>query len=75
MDSRPDKIQIEYHNYGIDKIVVIDNGKGISLEDLKNYKAKPRTPQTFNYKGYKIVGMGMPSSGGLLMAQMWKGNQ
>ncbi len=44
----------------------------ISLEDLKNYKAKPRTPQVFNYKGYKIVGMGMPSSGGLLMAQMMK---
>lgn len=42
------------------------------MEDLKNYKAKPRTPQVFNYKGYKIVGMGMPSSGGLLMAQMMK---
>lgn len=48
-------------------------GNGIiSLEDLKNYKAKPREPHTFNYKGYKIVGMPMPSSGGLLLHQMMK---
>jgi len=54
-------------------VAEMKRGNGIiSLEDLKNYKAKPRTPQTFNYKGYKIVGMGMPSSGGLLMAQMMK---
>lgn len=44
----------------------------ISLEDLKNYKAKPREPHTFNYKGYTIVGMPMPSSGGLLLHQMMK---
>ena len=54
-------------------VAEMKRGNGIiSLGDLKNYKAKPRTPQTFNYKGYKIVGMGMPSSGGLLMAQMMK---
>lgn len=54
-------------------VAEMKRGNGIiSLEDLKNYKAKPRTPQVFNYKGYKIVGMGMPSSGGLLMAQMMK---
>ncbi len=44
----------------------------ISLDDLKNYKAKPREPHSFNYKGYKIVGMPMPSSGGLLLHQMMK---
>jgi gamma-glutamyltranspeptidase/glutathione hydrolase len=44
----------------------------ISYDDLKNYKAQPRTPHTFNYKGYKIVGMPMPSSGGLLLHQMMK---
>lgn len=44
----------------------------ISLEDLKNYSAKTRAPHVFDYKGYKIVGMPMPSSGGLLMNQMMK---
>lgn len=44
----------------------------ISLDDLKNYKAKAREPHTFDYKGYKIVGMPMPSSGGLLLNQMMK---
>jgi gamma-glutamyltranspeptidase/glutathione hydrolase len=44
----------------------------ISLQDLKNYFAKYRSPHTFMYKGYKIVGMPMPSSGGLLVHQMMK---
>ncbi len=44
----------------------------ISYEDLKNYKAKFRAPHVFNYKGYKIAGMPMPSSGGLLVNQMMK---
>lgn len=44
----------------------------ISLDDLKNYQAKYRTPHSFNYKGYKIIGMPMPSSGGLLVNQMMK---
>ncbi|MGQ0738655.1 MAG: gamma-glutamyltransferase [Bacteroidota bacterium] len=44
----------------------------IGYDDLKNYKAKFRTPHSFSYKGYKIVGMPMPSSGGLLLHQMMK---
>ncbi len=44
----------------------------ITLEDLKNYKAKFREPHTFEYKGYKIVGMPMPSSGAILLHQMMK---
>ncbi len=48
-------------------------GKGIiSYDDLKNYRAKPRAPHIFNYKDYQIVGMPMPSSGGLLLHQMMK---
>ncbi len=48
-------------------------GNGIiSLEDLENYKAASREPHVFDYKGYKIVGMPMPSSGGLLVHQMMK---
>lgn len=48
-------------------------GKGIiTLADLKNYEAKWRQPHSFMYKGYTIVGMPMPSSGGLLLHQMMK---
>jgi gamma-glutamyltranspeptidase/glutathione hydrolase len=57
------------------KLIVEEMKRGggiISLDDLKNYKAKPREPHSFNYKGYKIVGMPMPSSGGLLLHQMMK---
>ena len=44
----------------------------ISLEDLKNYKAKERTALEFNYKGYEIIGMPPPSSGGIIIEQMMK---
>lgn len=44
----------------------------ISYDDLVNYKAKFREPHQFDYKGYKIVGMPMPSSGGVLLHQMMK---
>jgi len=44
----------------------------ISLEDLKNYKAKFREAQQFDYRGHRIIGMPMPSSGGLLLTQMLK---
>lgn len=42
----------------------------VTLEDLKQYTAAFRTPHTFMYKGYTIVSMPMPSSGGLLLNQM-----
>lgn len=44
----------------------------ITFDDLKNYKAIFREPHVFNYKDFKIVGMPMPSSGGLLLHQMMK---
>jgi gamma-glutamyltranspeptidase / glutathione hydrolase len=48
-------------------------GNGIiTAADLKNYKAKWRTPHRFQYKGYTIVGMPLPSSGGILLHQMLK---
>lgn len=48
-------------------------GNGIiTLDDLKNYKAISRQPHVFDYKGYSVVGMPMPSSGGLLLHQMMK---
>jgi gamma-glutamyltranspeptidase/glutathione hydrolase len=57
------------------KLIVEEMKRGsgiITYDDLKNYKAKFREPHVFNYKGYKIVGMPMPSSGGLLLHQMMK---
>ncbi|MBS4043067.1 MAG: gamma-glutamyltransferase [Chitinophagaceae bacterium] len=48
-------------------------GNGIiSKEDLKNYKAVWRKPLITNYKGYEIVGMPPPSSGGIIVAQLLK---
>jgi gamma-glutamyltranspeptidase/glutathione hydrolase len=47
-------------------------GGMISLDDLKNYKAVVRNAVVFDYKGYTVIGMPMPSSGGLLMEQMMK---
>lgn len=48
-------------------------GNGIiSLNDLENYKVIERKPLTFNYKGVEIVAMPLPSSGGILLAQMLK---
>lgn len=44
----------------------------ITEEDLKNYKAVERRAIEFDYKGHVIIGMPMPSSGGLLMKQMLK---
>ena len=46
------------------------HGKGIiTLKDLQQYKAVERTPEIFNYKGYKIITMPLPG-GGLLLRQM-----
>ena len=46
------------------------NGGLISSTDLRNYKAKFRTPIKFNYKDLSIVTMPLPSSGGLILALM-----
>lgn len=48
-----------------------DNGI-ITEDDLKNYKAKNRAPTVFDYKGYTVVSMPLPSSGGILLEQMLK---
>ena len=49
------------------------NGNGIiSLEDLKNYKVIERKALNFKYKGNDIISMPLPSSGGILLAQMLK---
>lgn len=57
------------------KMIVEEMKRGegiITPQDLKDYKAKFREPHVFDYKGYKVVGMPMPSSGGILIHQMMK---
>ncbi len=44
----------------------------MDYDDLENYTAKFRDAHTFSYKGYTVVGMPMPSSGGILLNQMMK---
>lgn len=46
------------------------NGGIISKEDLANYKAEIRTPVRGTYKGYEIVSMPPPSSGGVHIVQI-----
>lgn len=47
------------------------NGNGIiTPEDLKSYKVAERKALEFDYKGNHIVSMPLPSSGGILLAQM-----
>jgi gamma-glutamyltranspeptidase/glutathione hydrolase len=44
----------------------------ISLDDLKNYHAVERKVIGFDYKGYRIITMPLPSSGGIILEQMMK---
>lgn len=43
------------------------HGGLITLEDLKNYQAKERTPLRGSYRGNEIITMPPPSSGGVVM--------
>jgi len=46
------------------------NGGTITLEDLKAYHAVERVPLEATYRGYRIVTMPPPSSGGVALLQM-----
>ncbi len=41
----------------------------ITLDDLKNYVAKERTPVRGTYRGYEIISMPSPSSGGTVLLE------
>ncbi|MDB5201359.1 MAG: ggt [Ferruginibacter sp.] len=48
-------------------------GQGIiSLQDLKNYRAREREIMQFPYKEYQVLTMPLPSSGGLIIQQLMK---
>jgi gamma-glutamyltranspeptidase / glutathione hydrolase len=61
-----------YEGTTADLIVAeMKRGNGIiTLEDLKNYKAKWREPLQHSYRGKDIIGMPPPSSGGILVQQI-----
>ncbi|HEX9425544.1 MAG TPA: gamma-glutamyltransferase [Pyrinomonadaceae bacterium] len=46
------------------------NGGLITLEDLKAYEAKERPPVRGTYRGYEIISMSPPSTGGTLLIEM-----
>jgi gamma-glutamyltranspeptidase/glutathione hydrolase len=54
------------------KIVAeMKRGNGIiSLEDLKSYEAKWRAPVIGSYRGYRVISMPPPSSGGIALMQL-----
>lgn len=57
------------------KLIVEEMKRGggiISLDDLKNYTVKERTPMEFDYRGHHVIGFPPPSSGGILVEQMLK---
>jgi gamma-glutamyltranspeptidase / glutathione hydrolase len=59
----------------IAKLITEEVKKGggyISEADLKAYKVKWRSPHAFSYKGYQVVTMDLPSSGGIVLHQMMK---
>ncbi|MBX3241697.1 MAG: gamma-glutamyltransferase [Chitinophagaceae bacterium] len=57
------------------RLIVEEMKKGngiITRDDLMNYAAKERTPVVFDYKGYTLVSMPLPSSGGIIIEQCLK---
>ncbi len=42
----------------------------MTMEDLRNYVAKERTPLRGNYRGHEIISMPPPSSGGAVLIEM-----
>jgi gamma-glutamyltranspeptidase/glutathione hydrolase len=54
-------------------IAEMARGKGIiTADDLKNYTTKERKAIEFDYHGYHIISMPLPSSGGIILQQVLK---
>ncbi|MFC3033408.1 gamma-glutamyltransferase [Pseudoalteromonas fenneropenaei] len=61
-----------YHGETAEKIVaaVTQAGGIMSLADLANYRAVERTAVTGHYRGYKVISMPPPSSGGVHLIEL-----
>lgn len=65
----------EFYQGKTAQLIVAEMKRGgglITMKDLAAYQAKWREPYKFNYRGYEIISMPLPSSGGILMHQMLK---
>ena len=63
----------EFYTGETAKLIVADmkaHGGLITLDDLKNYQAKERTPLHGTYRGNEIITMPPPSSGGIVMLEV-----
>lgn len=70
-----DKGAREFYDGETARLIVeeMQRGKGIiSAKDLRDYTAKTREATVFSYRGYPIVTMPLPSSGGVVLQQMLK---
>ncbi|MAU64105.1 MAG: gamma-glutamyltransferase [Flavobacteriaceae bacterium] len=65
----------EFYEGSISKEIInyVNERNGIlKKEDFENYTAKWRKPITFKYKDLNIISMGPPSSGGIVLGQIFK---
>ena len=63
----------EFYTGATAKMIANDmkaHGGMITLDDLKNYQARERTALRGTYRGYQIITMPPPSSGGIVMLQV-----
>ncbi|MCC5911050.1 MAG: gamma-glutamyltransferase [Clostridiaceae bacterium] len=64
-----------FYNGEIGEAIVAEvqkRGGSMTMEDMRNYRAVERTPVSGEYRGYEIVSMPPPSSGGLTIIQILK---
>jgi gamma-glutamyltranspeptidase/glutathione hydrolase len=63
----------EFYEGETARLIVADmkrNNGLMTMEDLRGYAAKERTPVRGNYRGYEIISMPPPSSGGAVLIEM-----
>src|SRR5919107_155556 len=63
----------EFYDGETARMIVADikrNNGLMTIDDLHGYVAKERTPVRGNYRGYEIISMPPPSSGGAVLIQM-----
>jgi gamma-glutamyltranspeptidase/glutathione hydrolase len=63
----------EFYTGEIARMIVADmkrNNGLMTLDDLRGYVAKERTPLRGNYRGHEIISMPPPSSGGAVLIEM-----
>lgn len=70
-----DKGRAGFYEGEVAELIVEEMKRGngiISLEDLKNYESKWRTPIVGNYRGHKVISMPPSSSGGVHLIGLLK---